>query len=706
MHRRLLLPACVTVALAFSFATAAAQTSMPAPTQVPASTFPSIPAPTSSQKPQPAPQQPATIDPLRQPIAPPSIPATPPATPDPLTQPIAPPTPSGPSTPYRDPLETPIIAPTASAPSAPPAQAIPVTMAPPATVASLPSRPQYALPEAEDDRPDHLGSTYIPVDSPIYPMALRLYSLGYLDTAFINMRPWTRRTLLHALEETRDDVTYADNQQAQEIVANLLEQLSAETPGKGFARGRVFGTESVYTRLLGVSGTSLRDSYHLGQTINNDYGRPNATGFNNITGFSSVNEMGRFSLYVRGEFQHAPAEPGYSLALASQLSCIDFHCSFNAPDDLQAIQPYGKSVAAKDLFRLQEATLSFHILGHEISGGKSDAWLGPGYGGSLAWTNNAEDMYTFRINRVDPLHIPLLSRFIGPMRYDFFVGSLKGHTVPNAPWAHSEMFSFAPTGNFQFGFQRTVIWGGHGHPCQLANGTFVACNQPINLHTFLKSFFDINDTTGSEKFSINDPGARFSAFSFSYRLPFVRHYLTLYVDSIAHDDVTPPSAPRRAAYRPGLYLAQFPHIPKLDLRVEAASTDTSTLRSINGQFNYYEAVQQQGYTNKGFIMGDWIGREAKGGQAWLTYHLSADESIQVEYLNKKTPKDFIPGGTTQNQLKVEVLKNLPHNISMDAWFQYESWKAPIYKSGQQSDAVIAAQFTWRPKLHTQPTPAR
>ena len=113
--------------------------------------------------------------------------------------------------------------------------------------------------------------------------------------------------------------------------------------------------------------------------------------------------------------------------------------------------------------------------------------------------------------------------------------------------------------------------------------------------------------------------------------------------------MTPISAPRRAAYRPGLYLSQFPGLRKLDMRVEAVSTDPDTSRSLNGEFNYYEIIQKQGYTNKGFIMGDWIGREAKGGQAWLTYHLSGNEWIQFEYLNKKTPKDFIPGGTTQNQ---------------------------------------------------------
>ena len=166
--------------------------------------------------------------------------------------------------------------------------------------------------------------------------------------------------------------------------------------------------------------------------------------------------------------------------------------------------------------------------------------------------------------------------------------------------------------------------------------------------------------------------------------------------------MSPISAPRRAAYRPGLYLAQFPGMPKLDLRVEAVSTDTSTLRSLGGQFNYYEAIQRQGYTNKGFILGDWIGREAKGGQAWLTYHLSGNEWVQVEYLNKKTPKDFIQYGTTQNQFKVDVVKRLRPDIELNAWLQYERWKAPIYRTGQQSDTAIAFQFTFYPKLRTAP----
>jgi hypothetical protein len=592
--------------------------------------------------------------------------------------------------------------------------------------ASRPALPPYA-PDGLGPRHDALGSAYIPVDSIVYPMALRLYSMGYLDTAFISMRPWTRRSLLHMLEKSSPAIVASGDNQAIDLLAKLDAYIASEgaedaSTDVHFNRGNVYGVESVYTRVMGISGQTLRDSFHLGQTISQDYGRPYEPGVNNVTGFSTLNEYGRFSLFVRGEYQHAPGGTGYSTTdtgnplapggLAETVSDIDEipYSGFNLN---QATIPAGV-IAAQNPFTLLEATLSFHVLGHEISAGKSDSWDGPGFGSAMNWSNNAEDIYSFRINRVEPLSIPWVSRVLGPVRYDFFVGSLKGHTAPNEPWVHSEMIGFAPTSNFQFGFSRTVIWGGHGHGCyEFNNGQIITidgenevfpCDEPITIHTFLKSFFSIHDTINSLKYSVDDPGARYSDFSFSWRLPFVRHHLTLYTDSITHDDVSPISAPRRAAYRPGIYLTQFPGLPKLDLRVEGSSTDCSTTFCSGGSGQYWEVVQKQGYTNKGMLMGDPIGREAKGGQAWLTYHLSANEWVQAEYMVKRTPGDFIPGGVSQDQFKVDVVKRLGKDIELDAWEQIERWKAPVYiqkaGNGANFDNTIAVSLKWYPKLRT------
>ena len=560
-----------------------------------------------------------------------------------------------------------------------PQQQVPSTVAPvpepkapptaPPTVATpqapFSGYPGYAPKPEKPEKPptDELGSVYIPMDSWIYPALSRLYGMGFVDSMFLGMRPYTRRSVLHVLHVSQEAILNSDNEEAQEILAKLRNELSSEIPDGRADRGLVYGLDSSYTRFVGIGGPILRDSFHMGTTISQDYGRPYESGLNAIAGASTTEEWGPFSLYVRGEYEHAPSGTGYSKPVATELSLSD-EIVYLGPTPTMP----GGNLPERNPFRLVEAYGSFHLLGHELSGGKTDAWLGPGYGSAMAWSNNAENIYSLRINRVEPLYIPWVSKVMGPLRYDFFVGSLKGHYYLNSPWVHSEMFSFRPTKNFEFAFERTIIWGGKGHA-------------PVTLHTFFNGFFDTSDTTPEEKLGRDVPGARYSDFTFSYRLPFVRKYATLILDSMTHDDVTPISAPRRTAYRTGLYISQIPGMRKLDFRVEAVTTDPGVTRSMGGQFNYWEVIQKEGYTNHGMIMGDWIGREAKGGQAWLTYHLSGNEWIQVEYLNKKTPNDFAPGGTTQNQFKANVLKRFGREVELNAWLQYEGWKAPHIQDG-------------------------
>ncbi len=539
---------------------------------------------------------------------------------------------------------------------------------------------------------DQLGSSYIPVDSWMYPALLRLYSLGYLDTAYISLRPWTRRSTLHMLEQTESDVRFDGNPEALELLNKLEDELESEPDSGGTQkRGLVYGVESVYTGVRQVSGTVLRDSWHVGNTFVNDYGRPYSNGFNSYNGVSALAEKGPFSLYVRAEYQRAPSFNGYTAAQAYQVSLLDgiiyggpnLFGGTNRPQDTipEGVQP------AENNLRILEANLSAHVYGHEISFGKSDAWLGPGLGGAMAWSNNAQDIYSFRVNRIEPLHIPYVSRILGDIRYDFMYGSLKGHTYPNSPYVHSEIIAGKLFNVIEVTGQRTIIFGGKGHA-------------PVTLHTFLKGFFDIEDTTAEEKYGREDPGARFSSVTFAWRIPYTAHRVTLYTDSTTHDDVTPYAAPRRAGWRPGVYISQIPYAPKFDLRVEATYTDYVTLRSTFGVGNYYETIQRQGYTNKGFIFGDWIGREGKGGNATVTYHLSGNEWVSVGYLRKKNAKDFITSGSTQDDFRIDITKRLKPNVELTAWYQHEIWRAPFVTAGQQTNDTGSFQVKWYPRLHS------
>jgi hypothetical protein len=554
--------------------------------------------------------------------------------------------------------------------------------------ASTQQLPTTADPYDATDYDDTQGSTYIPIDNWIYPALDRLHALGYIDSAYLGLRPWTRISIAHMLQLSAQRIeSDTDDDEARAIYSAVWLQVQPDL-GRTTSLGHPSGElETVYTAFRGISGTTLRDSFHLGQTIVDDYGRPYEPGFNDYSGFSGRAEGGRFSLYFRGEFQYAPSAAGYSAALAELLSNTIDDIPFGT-NPVQDTIPQGP-IATATYARIVEANLSYHLLGHEVSIGKEDHWMGPDKGAAMLWSNNAEDIYDFDINRVEPLHIPGVSRITGPFRYDFFVGSLKGHSYPNDPWVHVEKVSFKPFRDLEFGFDRMVIWGGKGH-------------EPITLHTFLRSFFSFQNVTEAIKESASDPGARFGTFDFSYRLPFRHKWITLYTDSLVHDDVSPISAPRRSGVHPGLYFARLPGLLHMDLRIEGANTEPVShynpqgVPSNQGQFLYYETVQRQGPTNKGFLVGDWVGREGKGGQAWLTYHLSPEEDIQFVYRNAKAAKVFIPGGTTQNDFEVYACKKVRKNVEIRGSVQYETWKAPIYKSGAQSDTVGTAQLTWFP----------
>lgn len=542
-----------------------------------------------------------------------------------------------------------------------------------------------------------LGSSYVPMDSWVYPALDRLQGLGYLDSAFLGLRPWTRLSIAHMLQETADKIDSNPNDnEAHELYLALAKEFENDQEPLYAQRSAHAEFEGAYTFLRGIAGTPLNDSYHLGQTIVNDYGRPYQEGFNNYTGFSGRAEAGRFSLYFRGEYEHAPSAAGYSLPLATYLSQIVDGIPL-ATNPVQDTLPLGPISSVND-FRILEVSLSYHLLGHEISFGRNDQWLGPALGGTMSWSTNALAPYAFEINRVEPLRVPVLSKVIGPMRYEFFVGSLQGHTYPNAPWAHMEKFSFKPTKDLEFGVERTAIWGGDDHGCLVPGtvNTIEPCKQPITLHTFFKSFFSFRNVPFAEKFSRDDPGARFGNFDFSWRLPFVSNWLTLYTDSIVHDDVSPLAAPRRAGVRPGIYLSHFPVVAHLDMRVEGVSTDPVSDSNANGQFLYYETIQRQGPTYLGFLFADNFGRDAKGGQAWLTYHFSPSENFQFSYRDLKVDQKFIEFGTTQNDYQFAANKRFLKDFDARGWVQYERWVAPVYKPGVQHDTVIQAQIIWTP----------
>jgi hypothetical protein len=540
----------------------------------------------------------------------------------------------------------------------------------PASPAQSGGMPDRTAPVSSQLNPDEhpavdASSTYVELDSWVYPALERLTAQGVIQYPFLGLRPWTRRGIYQMLEHAQGTESSA------QLVEAVKKELFREVALGSDPLDKDIFIDSVYSRTQVISGTPLNDSYHFGQTLSDDFGRPYGHGLQQSTGFETRAEHGRLSLFVRGEYQRSPSVPGYSPAVAGIIANQD-----NNPIRTYSNQPVG------DAFRLLDTYASVELVGQQFSFGKQSYWWGPGSASSMMLSDDAEPFYSFRINRTLPLSIPLVSRLLGPFRYDNFFGKLSGHLYPRQPYFYGQKINFSPTKNLELGFSRDAVIAGDG-------------STPLTFGNFWKSF--TSTSSGTTGYSLrNVDGARHASFDFRYRLPGVRNWLTLYTDSLVHDDVSPVDAPRHAAITPGVYLSRFPFLSKLDLHVEGGSSDI-TPRARGGQYYYYEGIYRDCYLNKQDLMGSWLGREGTGGQAWATYWFNSQSTLQVGYRTLRVSQHFVPQGESQQSAYGELRYRWQNGLALQLLLQVERWAAPALAASPQTDVTTQIQISFSPK---------
>src|SRR6185312_6077699 len=212
--------------------------------------------------------------------------------------------------------------------------------------------------------------------------------------------------------------------------------------------------------------------------------------------------------------------------------------------------------------------------------------------------------------------LPGLLHFLGPLRYDAFLGQtdgdhfilannvLYGPHLKTQPFIQGQRFTFKPTENFEFGFTRTGIFGGDGNP--------------LTAHQFFKSTFSIGNTLPGRP---GDPGDRRSGVDLTYKVPKLRDWLSFYLDEFSEDEVSPLFIPRRSAMHSGIYMAKLPKLHKVDLRVEGIYTDPPSFGAPGPTtgFFYSNLAYLDGFRKNGNLLGSWIGREGRGVYATSTY---------------------------------------------------------------------------------------
>jgi hypothetical protein len=554
----------------------------------------------------------------------------------------------------------------------------------------------WETPALRPARPGHwqskfMGSPYVPLDSWIYPALQRLAALGYINSAVSAMRPWTRMECARQLSEASDHITDDESEsEGARIYHDLLVEFSREEELLGGGDNGEIRLQSFYTRSTETVGKPLTDGYHFGQTVVNDFGRPEEQGFNNVSGLSAWAQEGPFAVYVNGEFQHSPGASALPIAARSAISLADFGRSL-APQPWP-VQP-DTPTPSVDRARLLDAYVAMNVSNWQLSYGKQSLWWGPDEGGGMMLSDNADPLTMFRINRVTPFQLPSFLSLLGPMRVEFFIGQYSGYgfmftpsglvgqygqSLHPQPIVHGERFSFKPTPNFEFGMSRTTDYGGPGYP--------------LTWHTFLRSVFSTDQTIPG---AANKPGSRRSGVDFSYR---IHNGLTFYADGMTeHDTISPIVGPDVAAWLGGIYIPRLPGIPKMDFRAEGVYTDPPIGGNVGSGYFYYNPTWISGFTNSGNLMGNWVGREGQGVQAWTTYWLTPRNKLQFEFRHLKVSHEFITDGGTLTDGSIRADFLVRSTFSLSAVVQYETWTFPVIAPAQQSNVSTSVQLSFWPK---------
>ncbi len=573
----------------------------------------------------------------------------------------------------------------------------------------------------EDDTPvraaKQMGSPQVLLGSWVYAAFDRLAALGYAPSAFASLRPWTRmecaRLVLAAEEDLQIDdpareSSNGDNSYVQDppagigsttlaaytiqthrcstgiacgagpaseasriafaLRAEFAVELQRTIAGSDSAGGSEMRVEEIYSRYLGIAGTPLDDSYHFGQTLINDFGRPYGQGSNTVNGASVSASAGSVAFYVRGEYQHAAALPAYSTAVQQLIGTID-GTSPQLPIHTTTL----------DNLRLLDAYAAWNFKTIQMSAGRQSLWWGPGQGGPPNLSDNAQPIDMLRLTNPSPWQLPSFLKWLGPVRWDFFFGLMAGHHYPHEPGIDGQKINFKPTPNLEFGFSRTIVF------------------RPVTLRMFWRGIGSFGDNKTTIPGSPADVGDRRGGFDFSYRIPGLRHWMVLYNDGMADDDTSPLGAPQRALMNPGIYLPQFPRLSKLDFRAEMVWSDPPALSNRAGKYVYYNGAYHDSYTNGGQIIGSWVGREGHGLQLWTTYWFSPRTRLQLGYRKAHVDRDFIPDGGNIQDFFARASVSLRPEIEIGSFFQYESWNFPVLSPIAGPDVVASAEFTYHPK---------
>jgi len=442
----------------------------------------------------------------------------------------------------------------------------------------------------------------VPLDHWAYRAVERLYALGVVDMAMLGSRPWDRRTFA---ELTRDALEQSPPGHARRDVARLAKEFGAELAE---LEGGVAGTYVKPLEAVGLRGyvTSGEPEAIL------DHGDVLGDGVDLRLDWQAHARLGsQVAVAVRPEVRWGTG------------SSIPFRD--RGIDVVPAtVDETGARVA------LRESYAKLRLWNLELEAGRDHLWWGLGRRGSLLLTNNAEPFDMVKLSNPDPVLLPWIFRWIGPIKATWFWTELeKDRVIPRANLTGLR-FDFKPTPNWEVGGARVIQFGGAGRPGLLSRG--------------LKDLVSGTNADSAD----TDTENSLAAIDLAWRVRWPRPAL-LYYEFGGEDEAkllsTLPFVSSIGQLM-GIYLPEvIPGVPA-DLRFEFARNIQK-----DGPFWYRHGVYRTGYTYRGKILGHPFGGDAEAWSVRGDYFPIDDLQLGLDF---DVVRNGVVGGGTRREKDIRA----------------------------------------------------
>jgi Capsule assembly protein Wzi len=415
-----------------------------------------------------------------------------------------------------------------------------------------------------------------------YDAIKRLALAGLTDRVVLNTKPMSRLEMARIVAQAINKITadeggqFADRRDLEDTLYRLLKEFQPELATLGVEVALQEGKVPGFFNIKPVDKLQLRTGY----------AKEDARIENNQGDFLEEGVNGRLATFSRGQVGDF-----FSATFSPELR-VDEHGGVAA----RVLEGFGK----------------FSLWNVEAGGGRQSQWWGPGFHGSMLFSNNARPFDLIKVSAAEPFILPWVFKYLGPIKPTFLLGQLE----ENRDFPHAKLsgirINFTPASFLELGFGRAVQFNGDGRPSMGADD-------------YLRVLFG----PGSD--DPNSPANSNSLFSadFSLRLTNVSRYLPLFRDleiygEVGWDDTCCEDiyVPLRPGGLVGIYSPNLFGSAQTELRIEYAATSRI-------QFN--NALYTSGYSYKGRPIAHFIGTRAQDFYVRIGHWFSPDLLIGVEF---------------------------------------------------------------------------